>query len=341
MNTAWKQLPRLWNRFLFEGGDPRLAGIFRIGYGVLLLVYVAVWLGDSSRWFSDSGMLSAATAASLYPRQYLSLFFVIPSTDWLVHGCLLLLAMQAVLLLLGCWSRFQAACIFFWLVSFQHRNPLICDGEDTVFRLFAFFMIWMPLDDCFSLRRSWPRRDRSQASLNRQSAVVAPLSAAFSDPTRAWALRLVQVEMTLIYLSAALAKLGGESWQNGTALYYVAQMDDHFGRTFIPEFLFTNLGWVRILTWTSLGIECWLPFGLWLPQTRRLSVVLGLLLHLSIELTMHLFLFEWIMMLGLITFLRFDELGWIFRATIGRSPPPTSAIAAAASLAPPSSPPGN
>jgi hypothetical protein len=339
VNGAWERLPRLWNRFLFEGGDPRLVAIFRIGYGILLLINVSIWLADSSRWFSDDGMLTAATAAHLYPRQYLSLFFVIPSTDWLVHGCLLLLGMQAILLLLGCWSRFQAACIFFWLVSFQHRNPLICDGEDTVFRLFAFFMIWMPLDDFLSLRRSWLRRNRPPALLSPQSALVSPPSPTVSDPSRAWALRLVQVEMTLIYLSAALAKLGGESWQNGTALYYVAQMDDHFGRIFIPEFLFTNLWCVRMFTWASLGIECWLPFGLWFPKTRRLSVMLGLLLHLSIELTMHLFLFEWIMMLGLITFLRPNELGWIAWGPPRRSPTPTSAIPATGSLAPRSSPP--
>jgi hypothetical protein len=116
-------------------------------------------------------------------------------------------------------------------------------------------------------------------------------------------------------------------------------MDDHFGRIFIPEFLFTNLWCVRMFTWASLGIECWLPFGLWFPKTRRLSVMLGLLLHLSIELTMHLFLFEWIMMLGLITFLRPNELGWIAWGPPRRSPTPTSAIPATGSLAPRSSPP--
>ena len=56
----------------------------------------------------------------------------------IVNACLLLLMLQSGMLLVGFYSRVQAASIFFWLVSFQNRNPLILDGEDTVFRIFAF-----------------------------------------------------------------------------------------------------------------------------------------------------------------------------------------------------------
>ncbi len=135
-----------------------IAPIFRIGYASLLLLCIAVWFPDAMQWFTDAGVLRSTTAERITRHSHSSLLFIMPSTPLVVNSCLAVMSIQAVCLLLGCFSRFQAVCIFVWLVSFQHRNPLICDGEDTVFRLFAFFMIFMPLDAKWALRKSKMRR---------------------------------------------------------------------------------------------------------------------------------------------------------------------------------------
>ncbi len=88
-----------------------------------------------------------------------------------------------------------------------------------------------------------------------------------------------------------------------TALYIVSHMTDHFGRMPAATFLFDQLWIVKTMTWSVLAIEAALPLLLWIPRTRLLGVALGISLHLGIELTMHLFLFEWLMILGLVSFL--------------------------------------
>ncbi len=127
-----------------------------------------------------------------------------------------------------------------------------------------------------------------------------------------WPLRLFQIQITLIYASNAWNKLQGETWQNGTALFQVSRMTDYFGRGIIPDWLF-DLPWLlQICTWSVLLLETLLPILLWIPSTRRYAVILGILLHLGIELTMNLFLFEWIMIVGLLSFLKTDRWIWPF-----------------------------
>jgi hypothetical protein len=221
------------------------------------------------------------------------LFSWIKPTPAIVNTCLLLLLLQSCLLLIGFHSRVQAASIFFWLVSFQNRNPLILDGEDTVFRIFAFLFIFLPLDYRWSIKNRGGTRCDFQATRE-----------------QAWALRLVQIQMTVIYFSATLCKLFGLTWQNGSAMFYVANACDYFGRFGIMEPHFDSPGFVRFATWSALAIEVALPVLLWFRPTRRPAIVAGIGLHLAIELSMNLFLFEWIMILGLLSFVRPEE--WRF-----------------------------
>ena len=289
---------KIFDRFLFESCDPRMASVLRIAYATLLLVYVAVWSLDGSRWFSNEGVLSVDTAQRMFSIPYWSLFFF-DSSNGFVHVCLAILFLQSGLLLVGCWSRFQSACIFVWLTSFQHRNLLVCDGEDTVFRLFAFFFIFLPLDTAWSMTA---KRHR------------APLARAQSSS--AWGLRLIQIEITAIYLSAGWSKLQGATWRDGSALYHVSRMDDFFGRFGLLESLFDFPWFVLFATWISLAIELILPFALWFKPTRRAAIVAGIVMHLSIEVSMNLFLFEWIMIVGLLSFVKPEEWGFCARGTV-------------------------
>ncbi|MEZ6136482.1 MAG: HTTM domain-containing protein [Pirellulaceae bacterium] len=287
---AIRAVQRTIDRFLFGSGTPEVCSAIRIAYALLLLVLVIVWCLDATVWFSDHGVLRASSAEEISQHAHWSLFFWLPQRDEYVYAGLGLLLVHGALMLCGCWSQIQAACIFVWLTSFHHRNPLICDGEDTVFRLFAFFMVFMPLDTCWAVwRKRVPANSDSSGSSNRASA---------------WALRLMQFEVTAIYLSTAISKWQGQTWRDGTALFYVSRMDDVFGRLWLPDFLFETAWIVHLATWSVLAVETLLPLLLWLPPTRRMAIALAIALHLSIEYSMHLFLFEWIMIVGVMSFIR-------------------------------------
>lgn len=278
------------DRFLFEACDPIVCSAMRIAFAFLLIIYTSIWMLDSELWFTDAGVLTARSAQALNPQQ-LSIFFGSPSSSGWVRLALAVLFVQCGLLLLGCWSRVQMACIFVWLVSFQHRNPIICDGEDTVFRLFSFMMIFMPLDHRWSLLRAlwgWPQ------SLARFE--------------HAWALRLIQFEVTAIYASNAWSKFQGDLWRDGTAIYYVSKTPEYFGRGWLPGGLFEVAWFVNFATWSVLVCEMVLPIALWLGPTRRWAIGLGVGMHLAIEYSMNLFLFEWVMVVGLMAFIAPSDL---------------------------------
>ena len=59
----------------------------------------------------------------------------------------------------------------------------------------------------------------------------------------------------------------------------------------------------KSLTWLTLAIEAVLPFALWMPDTRRAAICLGLGFHLILATAFSLFLFHWLMILLLLTFL--------------------------------------
>ena len=129
--------------------------------------------------------------------------------------------------------------------------------------------------------------------------------------SQAWGLRLVQIQISTVYLSTAWIKWHGSTWRDGTALYYVSRMEDLFGRFWLPETWFETAWMVKTGTWGVLGLETLLPFMLWFRPTRRLALGLAFGLHLGIEYAMHLFLFEWIMMVGLLSFIKPEEWSWV------------------------------
>lgn len=290
MRTLCRCIIKQVDRFLFETCDPTIIPLLRISFAALAVIYCAVWMRDSQFWFTDDGVLTSSAAQVVNNHCRWSLLFLLPSTPSVVYGCLTIMLAHCLLMLFGCWSRLQVACIFVWLVSFQHRNPVICDGEDTLFRWIAFLLIFLPLDGRWSLV-SWLFKRR-----------MIPITS-----SQSWALRLLQIQMAVIYASAGWNKLQGTTWRDGTALYYVSKMTDHFGRLPVPDLLFEKLWIVQVQTWMVVVIELALPIALWIRPTRRLALALGFGLHLGIEATMHLFLFQWIMMVGLLSFVTFPS----------------------------------
>lgn len=335
------------DRWLFDSCHPVVCSILRIAYASLLLVYWLVLYPELGYWFTDAGVLTSATAQQIGQGVYGSLLFWLPSDAATVRLLWWVMFVQTGLLWLGCFSRFQIACIFVGLVSFQHRNSYIFDGQDTMLRLLAFCMIFMPLDYRWSLGR-WlsrlarqtfvkPRGKRparlpsetlpseDQYAAGQHSAARGPSGTRFNEPaggTRrcesAWGLRLVQLQVSAVYLSTAWEKAQGDSWRDGTALYYVSRMDDLYGRLPLPDSWFETAWLLAAMTWGVVLLEGLLPVLLWYKPTRTWALLAAIGLHLSIEVTMHVFLFQWVMMISLLSFLPVEA------PTACRTAPPTA-----------------
>ncbi len=278
-----------WDSFFYAHEDPMICSVMRIGLAILILVYLLTNLGDVVLWFGDSGVLPYDVSRKVVDPDTGSVFHFLPKSDLVAQICYGVFIVQTLLLLLGVKSRFQCACIFIWLVSFQHRNILLHDGEDAVFRIIAFLLIFLPLDARWSLEKWF----RGLPNDGKQSL---------------WALRLIQIEVVSIFYSTAWLKLDGVEWLNGTALYYISRLDDLFGRFWIPDFILENLVLLKVLTVSVLLFELIGPILVWSSKLRPYVLVGFLVFHLSTDYAMNLFLFHWVMILGWISFLNHDQL---------------------------------
>jgi hypothetical protein len=275
--------------------DPHLAAIIRIGCGFLMFLNFFAALPHVEMWWSEHGFLPYAPSKFVIDSNTWTLFDWLPHTDTVLWTCWTLVCVQAALLTLGVAGRFQAACLFVWAITFNHRNGLIIDGEDIVFRLMMFFMAFMPASDVWSVK-AWINKKRGKTEIPERDG---------------WALRLMQIQICIVLWSAGMEKLNGGMWWGGTAMYYVMHLDDFFGHLPVPDFVRSNLLFSRLLTWASLWIEVGGPMLIWFKETRRFALLAILGLHFGIEYMMNLYLFQWIMLVGWLSHANRSDLVWI------------------------------
>ncbi|HEX5105370.1 MAG TPA: HTTM domain-containing protein [Pirellulaceae bacterium] len=324
LRGACRTLAGGWQTFFHAPCDARVAAAVRIAFAMVMLLGLAILYPDLDLWFTDAGVLPQDASREVAPPQTWSIFWQVPATEAAVRICFWIAVTQAVCLLLGLASNLNMLCLFVWLMSIENRNFLIIDGEDRVLRMLAFMLIWAPLGRCWSVdslvRRWWKGsgvncgQELSTLQERGPQLTEDPLvSVASRYAAPGWGLRLVQIEICLVFFSAGLCKLGGDAWIDGTALYYVARLDDYFGRFPTPAWPFDSPWAVAAMTWSVIAVELLAPVFIWFKETRRITLAVVVLFHLANEWTMHLFLFHWVMLTGWLAFVSPSDFAWLGR----------------------------
>lgn len=132
-----------WNtffhsRFGLEG--LKLVGWLRMFYAVLFVVDRLCMGIDFDFLFSPThgGVLNYhigqqnpnANVPGLW-----TLFALAPDSEALLWGLHYAGLVQGILLFLGVAPKFQLICLYINLISFQHHNFMLWDGEDRMFKL--------------------------------------------------------------------------------------------------------------------------------------------------------------------------------------------------------------
>jgi hypothetical protein len=90
------------------------------------------------------------------------------------------------------------------------------------------------------------------------------------------------------------------------------------GRFPVPMALLDSIPFLQAMTWSTLAIEIALPILVWFRPTRVPTLVVAIAFHLSIDYTMNVFLFQWVMILGWLSFLATTDLRWMYAAGTGK-----------------------
>ncbi len=275
--TLLERWDAVWAR-LHAPVDPRVPAVLRIGLGAVVFFRLLLSLPDAAFWWGESGILPESMAHAFNAPEVGSVFWLLPDHDLVTFGLIGLATVQAGLLMVGWKSRFQAACVFVWLVSIQARNAPLTDGGDATLRVFLACLAFMPLGAVWSVDAARGRGD---------------------DPeTSGLPVRLVRLQTVMVLLVAGLEKMRGETWLDGTAMSYVFLLDDFSGNLPVPDALRSSLLVSQLMSWGALGFEMLVPIAVWFERTRRPAVAVSIGFHLALLWMMNIFWFEWIMILG-------------------------------------------
>ena len=171
----------------------------------------------------------------------------------IIHATLIAWIVATVFLLLGLGTRVAAVIVWLISTSFASINTYIDNGGDQIRYIVTLYFMLTPCGAVWSLD-AWLRR--------RLGGLTGPV---FIYP---WALRLLFVQMVLMYWCNGLYKATGQDWWAGDSLYYVLN-DLTLSRW--PYAQFPIPYWLtRVLSWTVLIWE--LGFPIWvIPPWRRIG----------------------------------------------------------------------
>jgi hypothetical protein len=273
-----------WKRWAFDPVDTAPMAALRIACGLLTIGWALSLLPDAQAFLAADGLTARASTSS--------------SGGWSVplgspYGVLALLLAASVALVLGWRTRLASVVVAFLLIAIQRRDVYVLNSGDLLLRELALYLVLMPAGEVWSL----DARRRGRSSLR------AP-----------WGLRLLQLQVSALYLFSVTAKLHGDSWQNGTAVGTALQLDD-LQRLVVPHSLTASVTVSALFTYGTLVVEAFLILGLWFPRTRWYAMAGGVAIHLGIEATL---LIGWFSLTVLSCYLAFVPAATL-RAAVARA----------------------
>jgi hypothetical protein len=106
-----------------------------------------------------------------------------------------------------------------------------------------------------------------------------------------WAQRMIQLELSAVYLVTFLWKLKGAPWLNGSALFYVYHVME-LRRFPLPAWMLRPET-LKVGTWFALLLEFALGALIWVKRVRYPLLIVGVLFHSSLEYSLNVPMFQW------------------------------------------------
>ena len=278
--------------YFFKPVSPYPLAVFRILFGACACATLLLLHGDWGNWFGVHSWITMNTIAEAETGFRLNLFAIIPQDDRWIDSLYWIMLLASITLTLGVFTRVSSIITFLGLNSLNQRLPLILHGGDVFLRSAGFFLMFASSGNVLSLDAVIRRlRNSSDA---KSSLLVSP-----------WPQRLIQYQLAIVYLASFWWKAQGNSWLDGTALFYVLHLRE-IRRFEIPHF-FYDVWMLKLGTWTAMAFELLFPFLVWFRSFRNPILLAGLLFHLSIEYALNVPMFGWDILSAYVLFLDFGS----------------------------------
>lgn len=277
------ELWQAWNRFWFTPTDPATLSLIRVLAGSMLFYTHLVWSLDLQAFIGLQGWLPVEfLRENIHQSQWSvwSVFFWIEQT-WLLWCVHIFALVVFFCLMIGWFSRTAATLGFLFAVSYAHRvSPGAFFGLDKANCMLALYLMLGPCGARYSL----------DSLLRRRRGDVNPVQPSTSANV---AIRLLQLQLCIMYLFTALAKMEGETWRAGTAIWWAYA---------IPEYQSINMTWlakfetlgpivIALATYVTVFWELFYCCLVWNRFARPIVIWLAVFIHGGIALTMGMITF--------------------------------------------------
>jgi hypothetical protein len=274
------------NQFLFERVSAKPLAALRLVFGFYMVFYFiqARWI--LQLYFTDnaySAHIDKTAPLTTFARSLVGLRTSELTYFWLLWGITLLVALM---LGLGLLTRVVGPLLWYLNLCWYAPVSYGTNSGDQVVQVIAFLLAV------------------TSVYAEKEFSLDAKIYKEGGDDRRmpSWALRLFQIQLCLLYFFSGFHKLSSTDWYQGSALHYVCFQYtwSRFDMVWLTEYpMLTGMA-----TYATLFYELlFFPVLVWPRLTRGGILFLGLLLHISIAITMRVFVFGEIMPIFYICFL--------------------------------------
>jgi hypothetical protein len=182
-------------------------------------------------------------------------------------------------LLIGRLSRLTAGVNWVISVSVLNLNYYLHNSGDRIRNIILFYLMITPCGAVWSLDHWRLRKSQPQ---------IGPV---YISP---WALRLLFVQMAIIYFFNGFYKAVGPEWRAGEGLHYVLG-NVQWARWSIAD-LPVPFALTRCLTWFVVAWELGFPLFVCMRPIRNMTLWTGVILHIVLAASLQLGMFSFYML---------------------------------------------
>jgi hypothetical protein len=185
----------------------------------------------------------------------------------------------AILFTIGFGGRIVNILNYIFVWSLIERFIHLGDGGDNLLRLVLFFMLFSDNTRFFSLKIKKPNL--------KKDGIIFHLNTLFHN----FAVISCITQLSILYIIAGWYQAMGEKWINGTALYYISQVELFFPNSwylFFKEHIYLGV----LVAYGSFIFKLAYPLLIINKRTKIIAVIGAVFFHLGIAFGMKLFSFS-------------------------------------------------
>lgn len=281
----------VWDKFFFEEKSTDSLAIFRIFWMGLIFLYFLLDLSNVVDFYGPHAVVSLSTVKEQFPFLQANFFHLFKPGYDAVYLLLTVYGISLVFSIFGLFTRTSLVIALLCMTSFHQRNIWLLSSAELLMRTMTLLLVFSPCGHSLSidslLSRYYPSFKRAK---------TWPV----------WSLRLIQIQLSVVYLWTVWHKLKGNAWLDGTAVYYATRLEFLTNST-IP-FILNSVFIMKILTWGTLLVEFSLGTLIWIKKFRKPVIIIGVFFHLGIEYVMSIPFFELFMIAALMNFFTPEEM---------------------------------